>query len=123
VLPSTPLNVLSNKESYLHWRMKTTLIYITTWLFLCTLCSCFGHRLHKAQFYNKLGEENATNEGYHANEASRLLDYNEQNKEVNQEHAKKTQMKIGKDLNQLNKPNRYNSREHKAKKLKFQFYM
>ncbi len=90
---------------------------------LCMWAACSGHKLHKAQFYNKLGEENATNEGYHANEAKRLLEFNEQNKSANQAHAKRTQAKINEDLGELNKSNKYNSKTQKEKKKKFQFYM
>jgi uncharacterized protein YdbL (DUF1318 family) len=85
--------------------------------------SCWHHKVHKAMFYSKLGEQNANHDGYHSNEAQRLLDFNEINKNANQEHAQETQEKISADLNEINKPNKYNSRPLKAKKKKFRFYM
>lgn len=88
----------------------------------CT-AACNGHKWHKAKFYNDIGTENATNEGYHANEAKRLLDYNDQNKEVNEKHARKTQEDLSQDLNELNKPNSYNTKKEKSKKKRFRFYM
>jgi len=95
-------------------------------LIICASClfgACHGHKAHQAKFYRNIGEDNATDEGYHSNEAKRLLDYNDQNKEVNQKHAKETQKKINDDLTQLNKPNAYSTRVQKPKKKRFAFYM
>jgi len=102
-----------------------TLIYILITAGLSGLVACNHHRIHKAQFYNKLGEAKAGDEGYHSNEANRLLDYNEQNKEANQEHAEDAQKEVAKNLNQLNKPNTYNTKTGKKqkKKKKYNFHL
>lgn len=88
------------------------------------LLSCSHHRVHQVKYYKKLGEENATNEGYHANEAQRLLSYNEENKEANDKHAEKTKAEQSKNLNEMNKPNSYNMKTGKkqAKRKKYSFY-
>lgn len=100
--------------------MKTYLFLI---IYACFLLGACGHKAHQAKFYRKIGETNATDEGYHANEANRLLEYNEMNKEVNQKHAKEIQKKKNEDLTQLNKPNAYNSKTQRPKKKRFAFYM
>ena len=90
---------------------------------VCILSGCNHHHVHKLVFYGKMNKKEAHKEGYHANEAKRLLDYNEITKETNQEQAKEGQEKLSSDLNQLNKPNKYNSKPQKAKKKRFGFYM
>lgn len=97
------------------------LIFVAFALFAFSACT--HHAVHKAQFYNNIGEGNATDNGYHANEAKRLLDYNDLNKEANQKHAKETQEKLNSDLGKLNKPNSYNAKTTKPQKKKFKFYM
>ena len=94
---------------------------ILSLLAFCIL-SCNSHHLHKAKYYKKMGEGSATDNGYHSNEANRLLEFNELNKDVNEAHAEKTQMDIAKDLNTLNKPNKYNTKTVKKKKKRFCFY-
>ena len=101
--------------------MKRTAL-ISLFFMMIGLAACNHHRVHKAQFYSKMGEQNATDNGYHHNEAQRLLDYNEQNKAANEKHAQDTQEAIAKDLGELNKPNKYSSKTPKKKKKKFSFY-
>ena len=86
------------------------------------LFSCKRLKVHHAMFYQKLGND-ADKDGFHHNEAQRVLGYNEINKEANQEHAAETQRTIGENLNTLNQPNTYNAKTQKVKKKRFTFYL
>jgi len=92
-------------------------------LIIFELLSCnSNHQLHKTGYYRKMGEGNATDNGYHSNEANRLLEFNEINKDANEKHAADAQEEKAKDLNTLNKPNKYNTKTVKKKKKRFSFY-
>jgi len=103
--------------------MKKTLLINLASLGLCGIMfSCNSTKMHHAKFYNKLGE-GAEQEGYHHNEAQRVLDLNERNEEANQKKADVINEEISANLNRLNKPNLYNSAPQKAKKKRFTFYL
>lgn len=86
------------------------------------MLSCKHHKVHHAIFYQKLGKD-ADKDGFHHNEAQRVLEYNEMNKEANEKHAIETQQTIGENLNTLNQPNTYNAKTQKVKKKRFTFYL
>lgn len=86
------------------------------------LFACNSTRVHHAKFYNKLGEQ-AEQEGFHHNEAQRVIDLNEINKDKNQEKSAETKLETSNNLNILNKPNTYNSAPQKVKKKRFTFYL
>lgn len=69
-----------------------------------------------------MGQENATNEGYHANEAKRLIEYKDQNKNSIENATEEVKKENNKNLTELNKPNAYNSKKSKKQKKKFSFY-
>jgi hypothetical protein len=86
------------------------------------ILSCKHPKIHHAIFYKKLGKD-ADKDGFHHNEAQRVLEYNEMNKEANEKHAIETQQTIGESLNTINQPNNYNAKTQKVKKKRFTFYL
>ncbi|HSZ24205.1 MAG TPA: hypothetical protein VK766_00720 [Cytophagaceae bacterium] len=62
------------------------------------ISSCSGGKAYKLNGYEKEAQE-----GYHANEANRLIDKNAQNKKANQKAAEKSKQEQNARLNTLNK--------------------
>jgi hypothetical protein len=103
--------------------MKKTLFINIVGLGMCgILFSCNGTKTHQAKFYNKLGE-GAKLDGFHHNEAQRVIDLNEKNEAADQKKAAIISEQTSASLNKLNKPNAYNSIPQKAKKKRFTYYL
>ena len=96
------------------------------WLIVCCIVQYGCHHnihLHKQMYYDQMEEDEIASEGYHANEAHRILDYKTKNKLRHKEEEEKKKEKLQEDLNNLNKPNEHSSKQKKLKKKKFDFYM
>jgi hydroxymethylpyrimidine pyrophosphatase-like HAD family hydrolase len=103
--------------------MGNTIFINMIGLGICTiLFSCNGTKIHQAKFYSKLGE-GVKQEGFHHNEAQRVIDLNEKNEVADQKKAVIINEQTSETLNKLNKPNMYNSIPKKAKKKRFTYYL
>ena len=103
--------------------MKNITKLVSIIFLLMLSMSCSKQARHSASFYNKLGADNVEAEGYHANEANRVLDLKSTYKDSNEKAANEKKAETSENLNTINKPNKYNSGIQKTRKKRYNFYM